>query len=114
MTDCLFCKIANKEIPSSVVYEDEKVLAFKDINPEAPVHILIIPKVHMDSAQDVSESNSSIISHIFALIPKLAKDLGVDEKGFRVVTNIGEHGGQTVKHLHFHMLGGRNLSWPPG
>ena len=114
MTDCLFCKIANKEIPSSVVYEDEKVLAFKDINPEAPVHILIIPKVHMDSAQDIRESNSSIMSHIFALIPKLAKDLGVDEKGFRVITNIGEHGGQTVKHLHFHMLGGRNLSWPPG
>lgn len=114
MTDCLFCKIANKEIPSSVVYEDEKILAFKDINPEAPVHILIIPKVHIDSAQDISESNSNIISHIFEIIPKLAKDLGVDEKGFRVVTNIGEHGGQTVKHLHFHLLGGRNLNWPPG
>ena len=114
MTDCLFCKIANKEIPSSAVYEDEKILAFKDINPEAPVHILIIPKVHMDSVQDINQSNSSIISHIFAIIPKLAKDLGVDEKGFRVVTNIGEHGDQTVKHLHFHMLGGRNLSWPPG
>jgi len=114
VTDCLFCKIANKEIPSNIVYENEKILVFKDINPEAPVHILIIPKVHMDSALELDESNSNIISHIFAIIPKLAKELGVDEKGFRVVTNIGEYGGQTVKHLHFHMLGGRNLSWPPG
>lgn len=114
MTDCLFCKIANKEIPSSVVYEDEKILVFKDINPESPVHILIIPKVHIDSAQAINESNSNIAAHIFTIIPKLAKNLGIDEKGYRVVTNIGEYGGQTVKHLHFHLLGGRNLSWPPG
>ncbi len=114
MTECLFCKIANKEIPSNIVYEDEKILVFKDINPEAPVHILIIPKMHINSVQDINESNSNVISHIFAIIPKLAKDLDVDEKGFRVVSNIGEQGGQTVKHLHFHMLGGRNLSWPPG
>lgn len=114
MSDCLFCKIANKEIPSQCVYEDELVFAFKDIEPQAPVHILIIPKEHIASAMELNEENARVISHIFLTAKKIAKDLGIDEKGFRIVNNCGVDGGQTVGHLHFHMLGGRNLMWPPG
>ena len=114
MSDCLFCKIANREIPSQCVYEDELVFAFKDIEPQAPVHILIIPKEHILSAMELNEENARVISHIFLTAKKIAKDLGIDEKGFRIVNNCGVDGGQTVGHLHFHMLGGRNLMWPPG
>lgn len=112
--DCIFCKIANKEIPSSVVYEDEKVLAFNDISPAAPVHVLIIPKEHFTSALDIKSANSQIVSHIFEVAAKLARQLGIDEDGFRIVNNCGNDGGQTVGHLHFHLLGGRSLQWPPG
>lgn len=114
MSDCLFCKIAKGEIPSNKVYEDDKILAFHDISPEAPVHILIIPKEHISCVNDINEENSSIVAHIFATIPELVKKLGIDKSGYRVVTNTLEHGGQTVPHLHFHLLGGRNLKWPPG
>ncbi|MGE4282269.1 MAG: histidine triad nucleotide-binding protein [Clostridia bacterium] len=114
MTDCIFCKIAAKQIPSSIVYEDEKVLAFKDINPAAPVHVLIIPKQHFSSVMEINEKNAEIIAHIFTICTKLAADLGVSDKGFRVVNNCGEDGGQTVGHIHFHLLGGRPLAWPPG
>lgn len=109
MSDCIFCKIAAGEIPSSLVYQDDKVIAFKDISPLAPVHILIIPKQHMDSVLDVNGENSSIVAHIFEKIVEIAEKAGIEKDGFRVVTNIGENGGQVVKHLHFHILGGRKL-----
>lgn len=114
MEDCIFCKIIKGEIPSSKVYEDDKVYAFKDINPEAPVHLLVIPKEHIESANALNENNIEIVSHIFKVINKLAIEHGISENGYRIVNNCGEDGGQTVKHLHFHILGGRNLQWPPG
>ncbi|MBR3933567.1 MAG: histidine triad nucleotide-binding protein [Clostridia bacterium] len=114
MTDCLFCKIINGDIPCDKVYEDDKVLAFNDIDPQAPVHFLVIPKEHIKSASEITAQNSSIVSHIFEVIAKIASEKGIDEKGFRVVNNCGEDGGQTVGHLHFHVLAGRNIGWPPG
>ena len=107
--DCIFCKIAAGEIPSTKVYEDEKVLAFKDINPLAPVHILVIPKTHIESAAAITSENSAVISYIFEVIAKIVKEQEIDKDGFRVVTNCGENGCQSVKHLHFHILGGRKL-----
>ena len=107
--DCLFCKIVAGEIPSTKVYEDEKVLAFKVINPLAPVHILVIPKDHIDSAACINADNSAVVSHIFEVIAKIAKEQNIDGTGFRVVTNCGEDGCQSVKHLHFHILAGRKL-----
>ena len=112
--DCIFCKIINKEIPSEVVFEDDFIYAFKDINPCAPIHVLIIPKMHIISANDINDDNSFVISHIFKMIPQIAKELGVYGLGYRIVNNCGKDGGQTVGHLHFHLLGGRNLNWPPG
>lgn len=109
MSDCIFCKIASGEIPSSLVYQDDKVMAFKDINSLAPVHIVIIPKQHMESVLDINSGNSSIAAHIFEKIVEIVKEAGIEEDGFRVVTNIGENGGQTVKHMHFHILGGMKL-----
>ncbi len=112
--DCLFCKIAAGEIPSSKVYEDELVYAFRDIEPQAPVHVLIIPKEHIKSANELNEENASVVAHIYAVAAKIAKAEGVSENGYRIVNNCGEDGGQTVGHLHFHLLGGRSLAWPPG
>ena len=112
--DCLFCKIIKGEIPSAKVYEDDKVYAFRDIEPQAPVHILIIPKEHIASANELTEENASIVGHIFAVAAKIAKEEGIAEGGYRIVNNCGQDGGQTVGHLHFHMLGGRSLKWPPG
>lgn len=112
--DCLFCKIIKGEIPSAKVYEDDKVYAFRDIEPQAPVHILIIPKEHIASANELTEENASIVGHIFAVAAKIAKEEGIAEGGYRIVNNCGQDGGQTVGHLHFHMLGGRSLQWPPG
>ncbi len=109
MSDCLFCKIINGEIPSKKVYEDETVFAFYDINPQAPVHILVISKMHIGSAADVTCDNSAVISHIFEVIALIAKEQNLQE-GFRVVTNCGVHAGQTVGHLHFHILGGKQLN----
>ncbi len=115
MADCIFCKIANKEIPSSIVYEDEQVVAFKDLEPQAPVHVLVIPKKHIESILALTAEDAELVAHVFTeVLPKLARDLGVAEKGFRVVANTGEEGGQSVKHLHFHLLGGRSMQWPPG
>lgn len=114
MENCIFCKIVKGEIPSSKVYEDDKVLAFKDITPEAPVHVLVIPKEHIESANFIDESNAAIVAHIFKVIKQITKELNIAETGYRVVNNCGEQGGQTVKHLHFHVLGGRDLKWPPG
>lgn len=107
--DCIFCKIAAGEIPSTKVYEDDRVLAFKDINPLAPVHILVIPKTHIESAAEITADNSAVVAHIFEVIAKIAKDQGIDKDGFRVVSNCGENGCQSVKHLHFHILGGKKL-----
>lgn len=111
--DCIFCKIINKEIPSKIIYEDEKILIFNDINPEAPVHFLVIPKKHIESAEKITPQNSEIISYIFTKITEIAKKLNLTN-GFRIVNNCGDDGGQTVKHIHFHVLGGKKLSWPPG
>ena len=107
--DCLFCKIVAGEIPSKKVYEDDWVYAFYDINPQAPVHFLIIPKAHIDSAAEITAENSAVVAYIFEVIAKLAAELGLGD-GFRVITNCGEDGAQTVKHLHFHVLGGKKLS----
>jgi histidine triad (HIT) family protein len=114
MNDCLFCKIAAGEIPSTKVYEDEYVFAFLDIDPQAPKHIIIIPKTHIVSANEITEDNSGVIAKIFETAAKIAKEQGVADSGYRIVNNCGEDGGQTVGHIHFHLLAGRNLSWPPG
>ncbi len=111
--DCVFCKIAKGEIPSKKAYEDDKVLAFYDLDPKAPTHVLIIPKEHIQSAKDITPENSAIIAHIFEVAARLAGEFQL-ENGFRIVTNCGEDGGQTVPHLHFHLLGGRSMKWPPG
>lgn len=108
--DCIFCKILKGEIPSKKVYEDEMVYAFHDINPMTPVHVIVIPKEHIESANAVDETNSKYTAKIFEAIPNITKELGIAEDGYRVITNIGENGGQTVKHLHFHILGGTKLS----
>ncbi|MGL5380829.1 histidine triad nucleotide-binding protein [Clostridium sp.] len=112
--DCIFCKIINGEIPSTKIYEDEKVIAFNDISPEAPVHFLVIPKAHIEGANDINEENSNIISHIFLVINKLVRELNIDQSGYRIINNCGRDGGQTVNHIHFHVLGNRELKWPPG
>lgn len=114
MDDCIFCKIIKGEIPSNKVYEDDKIISFKDLNPEAPVHVLIIPKKHISSLNEVNDEDAEIIAHIFKTVPKLVKELGIDEGGYRIVSNCGEDGGQSVPHVHFHLLGGRSLNWPPG
>lgn len=112
MDDCVFCKIVKGEIPSSKVYEDDKVLAFKDINPIAPVHVLVIPKKHISSLNDVNSDNSELIAHVFEVISKIAKELGIDKEGFRVISNCGEAAGQTVPHIHFHLLAKTKFTWP--
>lgn len=111
--DCIFCKIVNGEIPTKKIYEDENVLGFYDVSPQAPVHILLIPKKHITSAADISEKNSFVVANIFEAAAKLAKELNL-LSGFRIVTNCGESAGQSVKHLHFHLMGDRAFSWPPG
>ena len=112
MSDCLFCNIAAGKIPSKKVYEDELCYAFCDIAPQAPVHFLVIPKAHLASVSEVTEENAAIVGHIFAVIARLAKEQGLDS--YRVVSNIGEQAGQSVPHLHFHVLSGRDMTWPPG
>ena len=107
MGDCIFCKIIAGEIPSKKIYEDDKVLAFYDISPEAPVHFLVIPKEHISSANELTEENCEIVSHIFMVINNLVKELGIADSGYRIVNNCGADGGQTVNHIHFHILGSR-------
>ena len=113
MSNCLFCKIIAGDIPSTKVYEDDLVLAFRDIAPQAPTHILVIPKVHIPSVDGITAENSAVVAHIFSVIPQIAKGESL-EKGYRVVSNCGEHAGQTVPHIHFHVLAGRELTWPAG
>ena len=107
--DCLFCKIINGDIPSTKVYEDNSVYAFRDINPQAPTHILVIPKAHLASVNEVNPQNSAVVAHIFEVIPKIAEAEGL-ANGYRVVSNCGPDAGQTVHHLHFHILGGKELA----
>ncbi len=116
MTDpsCLFCRIVAGEIPSDTVHEDELVLAFNDINPVAPVHQLVIPKQHLASAAELAETDAVLLGRIFAVAATLAADAGLPDTGYRVVTNVGSDGGQSVDHLHFHLIGGRVMTWPPG
>lgn len=113
MDDCIFCKIARGEIPSTKVYEDDTVLAFEDLDPQAPLHILLIPKTHIKSAAEINKENSSVIAHIFEVASEIAAKENLKD-GFRIVTNCGDSAGQSVKHLHFHMLSGRDFTWPPG
>ena len=112
MSDCLFCKIAAGEIPSNKVYEDDLCYAFYDIAPQAPTHFLVIPKEHIGSVSQVTADNSAVVAHIFEVIAKLTKELGLES--YRVVSNIGAQAGQRVFHLHFHVLSGRDMTWPPG
>lgn len=114
MSDCIFCKIVSGEIPSKKVYEDEYVLAFNDISPAAPVHIIIVPKKHIQSTNELNTENVEVVGRIFLAAKDIAEKLGISEKGYRIVNNCGEQGGQTVNHLHYHLLAGRNLTWPPG
>lgn len=113
MQDCLFCKIAEGLIPANKLYEDDRVLAFYDIDPQAPMHFLVIPKKHIASPACLTEEDSELLGHIFAVIAQIAHQQGL-EKGYRVVANCGEDGGQSVQHLHFHVLAKRSLAWPPG
>lgn len=113
MSDCIFCKIANKEITSDYVYEDDKIISFRDMEPQAPEHVLIIPKHHIESLDAVKESDAELLAHILLKVKDIAADLGMKD-GYRLINNCGEDGGQTVKHLHFHLLGKRKMSWPPG
>jgi histidine triad (HIT) family protein len=109
MEDCLFCRIVKREIPSSIVYEDDLILGFKDIQPQAPVHVLLIPKVHISSMNDIEKEHGEIIAHLTSVVPQVAEKMGIKDSGYRVVVNCGEDGGQTVFHLHYHILGGKTL-----
>lgn len=114
MQDCIFCKIAAKEIPVAPLYEDEEIMAFRDVNPQAPVHVLVIPKKHIANIMEMSDADNDLLSGMYRVVRKLAGELGVAEEGFRLVANTRDNGGQTVHHLHFHLLGGRFMTWPPG
>ncbi len=114
MENCLFCKIAAGEIPSKKAFEDDTVIAFHDIEPQAPVHILLVPKKHYTSIMDVSAADAPLLSHLFEVANALAKELGLEENGFRLVINTGKDGGQSVPHLHMHLMGGRSFGWPAG
>ena len=111
---CLFCRIASGEIPAKKVYEDNDVIAFQDINPQAPTHVLIIPRKHIPSLDDLNESDAAILGTMMVRLAQIARDTHINSDGYRVVINKGEAAGQTVFHIHFHLLGGRNLGWPPG
>ncbi|HEY4384463.1 MAG TPA: histidine triad nucleotide-binding protein [Ktedonobacteraceae bacterium] len=114
MENCLFCKIAAGQIPSTIVYQDEEVIAFRDINPQAPQHILLIPRRHLDSMGALSSEDSALLARLFSVANQLAQELNIEQSGYRFVTNVGPDAGQSVLHLHFHLLGGRPLGWPPG
>ncbi|MCW8886713.1 MAG: histidine triad nucleotide-binding protein [Motiliproteus sp.] len=111
--DCLFCKINAKEIPADALYEDDQVLAFRDISPQAPHHFLVIPKKHISTINDIAEEDCQIVGHMQLTAAKLAKQLGFSQQGYRTVMNCNQHGGQTVYHIHLHVLGGKPMGWPP-
>jgi histidine triad (HIT) family protein len=112
--DCIFCRIVAGEIPSTSVAEDEQVIGIRDIAPRAPTHILVLPREHIPSAADLTDADSAVVGRIFAMAADIARSEGVSEGGYRIVTNVGTWGGQTVDHLHFHLMGGRPFTWPPG
>ncbi len=114
MEDCIFCKIINKEIPASIVYEDERIIAFNDINPQAPVHVLLIPKEHYPSLNEIPEDKKDVLSHLLLKAREIAREKEIGERGYRIVLNTARESGQDVLHIHFHLLGGRQMSWPPG
>lgn len=114
MSDCIFCKIAEKKIPSKIVHEDDKAVAFDDVNPQAPMHVLVIPRKHVASITELNEADAGLLGHLMLAGSKVAKQKGIAEGGYRIVVNTGKHGGQTVFHLHLHVLGGRPMHWPPG
>ena len=114
MAETVFSKIIRKEIPAKILHEDEHCLAFHDVSPQAPVHVLVIPKKEIVNLNELSRDDATLLSHIWLTIPSLARDLGLADGGYRVVVNCGQDGGQSVDHLHFHLLGGRRLGWPPG
>ncbi|WP_447974178.1 histidine triad nucleotide-binding protein [Nitrospira sp. Kam-Ns4a] len=114
MSDCIFCKIAERQIPAKIVHEDDSCLAFDDINPQAPVHALIIPKRHAASLAELTEADTGLLGHLLLTGSRVAKQKGIAEGGYRLVINTGRNGGQTVFHLHVHLLGGRHMTWPPG
>lgn len=111
---CIFCKIISKEIPAKIVYENEHVLAFNDINPQAPVHVLIIPKKRIETFNDINFENANVISEMYKAVSIIAKELKIDEEGYRVVGNCNKNGGQEVYHIHLHLMGGRKFLWPAG
>lgn len=114
MTNCLFCKIISKKVPAKIIYEDESVLALEDINPQAPVHTLVIPKKHISTTLDIEEEDGALLGHLFRTAGEIAREKGIAERGFRLVVNTNPEAGQTVYHLHIHILGGRHMHWPPG
>lgn len=114
MSDCLFCGIIKGDVKGDIVYQDESVVAFKDINPKAPVHILIVPRKHVATLLDLEQEDKGLIGDVFCVASRLAENQGIAEDGFRVVVNCGAGAGQSVFHIHFHLLGGRSLTWPPG
>jgi histidine triad (HIT) family protein len=114
MSDCLFCRIVAGTIPAKFVYQDEQVVAFEDINPQAPVHVLVIPRRHIASIADFTQAEAGLLVQITQVCAKIARDKGIADSGYRVVTNVGSAAGQSVFHVHLHVLGGRRLSWPPG
>ncbi len=114
MSDCIFCKIAEKKIPSKIVHEDDKAIAFEDVNPQAPTHVLVIPRKHVASIAELNDTDAGLLDHLMLTGNKIAKQKGIAEGGYRIVVNTGRNGGQTVFHLHLHVLGGRPMHWPPG
>lgn len=114
MNACLFCKISAKKIPAKIIYEDSEAIAFEDINPQAPVHVLIIPKKHISTTLDITEEDNPLIGHLFRVAGKIAEKRGVAQRGFRLVMNTNPESGQSVYHIHLHLLGGRQMHWPPG
>jgi histidine triad (HIT) family protein len=114
MSDCIFCKIAQKKIPAKIIHEDDLAVAFEDINPQAPAHTLIIPRKHIASALEIAQGDHALIGHLFEVAAKIAHDKGIADRGFRLVMNTNADAGQTVFHIHLHLLGGRAMQWPPG
>lgn len=114
VSGCLFCRIVQRELPATIVAEERDVLAFRDINPQAPTHLLVVPKTHIEQLSDLAESTAPLLSHAVLLANRLAREAGVGESGYRIVINCGPHAGQSVDHMHLHLLGGRAMKWPPG
>ena len=112
--DCLFCRIVRREIPARMIVDDDLVVAFHDVAPRSPTHVLVVPKVHIPSASDLTEDDGPLLGRMFATVASIARDAGIADDGYRIVSNVGRWGGQTVDHLHLHLMGGRSFDWPPG